>query len=514
MEPTGLDAELEDALARITGRSERPRHELVRALFLRLLGLVYAFAFLGATQQLPALIGSRGLLPASLYLERLTAARGGAGEAFLAQPTLFVLTGASNAALLVVAYGGLALSLFVLFGGTNAIAMALLWALQLSLVHVGQVFYGYGWEILLLEAGFLAIFLCPIRSIRPLPAWETPVAIVWLLRWLAFRVMFGAGLIKLRGDACWTDLSCLEHHYETQPLPNPMSWALHMAPDWVGAAGVIANHVVELVVPFFLFGPRRLRYVGGALIIAFQATLVVSGNLSFLNWLTIAVSVSAFDDRLLARVAPRLRVPEPPPSHLAARITSWTVFAIVVVLSVDPLMNLFERRQIMNGSFDRLHLVNTYGAFGSVNRERYEIVLEGTHDDADDPRARWRAYELPCKPGDPLRAPCIRAPYHDRLDWQMWFASFRDHEDEPWIVHLIAKLLAGDREVMALFANDPFPDRPPRFVRASYYRYRFARPGEPGWWQRERLGDYLRPLSRDDPELIAFLRWHGWSISE
>ncbi len=504
------DAELDDIVDRITGRHDRPRYALVRFAILRLVGVVYGFAFLGASQQLVGLIGARGLMPAARYVGALRDELGSSGAAFLAQPTLFFLD-ASDAALLAVSYAGLALSLAVAGGATNALVMALLWALYLSIVQVGQTFYGYGWELLLCETGFLAIWLCPLRSLRPFPADETPRPIIWLFRWLSFRVMFGAGLIKLRGDPCWQDLTCLAFHYETQPLPNPMSWVLHHAPAWFHSLGVIVNHVVELVAPFFLFGPRRLRYAGGAMIIGFQCLLIVSGNLSFLNWLTIVPTLAALDDRLLARIAPRrLRsLPDPPPSRVRAAI-AWVLFAFVLVLSVNPAMNLLSRDQAMNAAYDRLDLVNTYGAFGSVERTRHQVVIEGTDDDPDDPRARWLAYELPCNPGDPLRAPCVRAPYHDRLDWQMWFASFRDYEHEPWIVHLADALLRGEPSVRALFARDPFPDAPPRYVRASLYRYWMTDPGEPGWWRRERVADYLRPLSKDDPALRAFLARHGW----
>ncbi|HJL15988.1 MAG TPA: lipase maturation factor family protein [Sandaracinaceae bacterium LLY-WYZ-13_1] len=506
------DPELKATLDRITGRAERPRHALVRFSFLRLMGFVYAFAFLGATQQLPGLIGPGGLLPADDHLARLRAMHGGTGAAFLERPTLFLLTGASDAALLAVAWVGLALGLAVLGGVTNAAVMAALWVLQLSLMHVGQVFWGYGWELLLLEAGFLAIVLCPLTSARPLPNEDVPRVLVWLLRWLAFRVMFGAGLIKIRGDPCWQELTCLAHHYETQPIPNPVSPLLHALPMWVHQAGVLFNHLVELVVPFFLFGPRRLRIAGGLLTVAFQAVLLVSGNLSFLNWLTIAVTLAAFDDRFLARVLPRRLAPpvDPPPPSKPRRVAVWAVAGLVLLLSVDPLMNLFAFDQRMNASFDRLHLVNTYGAFGSVGRVRHEVILEGTRDDPDDPDATWRAYALPCQPGDPSRAPCLRAPYHPRLDWQMWFAALSDYERQPWIVHLVHQLLTGEGRARELLAHDPFGDEPPRAVRASLYRYRFAPLSSDGWWERERVGDYLHALEADDPRLAAFVESYGW----
>ena len=174
---------------------------------------------------------------------------------------------------------------------------------------------------------------------------------------------------------------------------------------------------------------------------------------------------------------------------------------------------MLSSRQAMNTSFDPLDLVNTYGAFGSVGRERFEVILEGTSDATIDEQTHWQDYELPCKPGDVRRRPCVLGPYHYRLDWQMWFAALSSYHEEPWIVHLASKLLRGDRIVESLFAYDPFPTTPPRFIRAELYRYEFTRLGDGSgaWWRRERESEYLPPLSADDPTLLAFLAAHGWS---
>src|SRR5262245_25266595 len=185
------------------------------------------------------------------------------------------------------AAGGLALSLLVLLGWANAILMALLWALYLSFVHIGQDWYGYGWEIQLLETGFLAVFLCPLVDGRPFPKRPPPAGVIWLYRWLIFRIMLGAGLIKLRGDPCWRDLTCLYFHYETQPIPNPLSRTFHFLPRVVLRGGALFNHVSELAAPWFAFVPwRAARHAAGAILLLFQASLILSGNLSFLNWLT------------------------------------------------------------------------------------------------------------------------------------------------------------------------------------------------------------------------------------
>jgi hypothetical protein len=494
-------------------------YALTRFAFLRFLGLIDTIAFLVAENQLIPLVGSRGLEPAAPFLEEVRRLLGSSG-AWLRLPTLF-WWGASDAALRAACHIGLALSLLLLAGYANVPCLLALWVIDLSIVQVGQVFWGYGWESLLLETGFLAVFLVPLLDPRP---WASrtpaPKPVMWLLRWVLFRLMFGAGLIKLRGDPCWRDLTCMMTHYETQPLPNPLSWYLHQLPRWVHQAGVLFNHYAELVAPWFLFGPRKWRLVGAASIIAFQLMLIASGNLSWLNWLTITLAIAACDDAALERLLPsalrarweRLRSDSPdrePPR--ARRVAVLLLCAVVGVLSIQPVINLLSPGQRMNSSFDPLYLVNTYGAFGSINRQRFEIILEGTEDD-DPEAARWTAYEFRCKPGDVTRRPCVVAPYHLRIDWQMWFAAMSTYREQPWILHLADKLLRGDPGARSLLGADPFEGRLPKFVRAELYRYEFTRLGESGrdWWRRTREDSYFPPLSRDDADLAAFLRAHRW----
>jgi hypothetical protein len=283
-------------------------------------------------------------------------------------------------------------------------------------------------------------------------------------------------------------------------------------------AGVLANHAVELGAPFFAFGPRRARHVAGALLVGFQVVLIASGNLSFLNWLTIVPALACLDDSVLARLLParfRARVLAHAADALPSRPARWASYgllALVLFLSVEPVENLLSPRQAMNRSFDRLHLVNTYGAFGSVGRERYEVILEGTRDAMPNDAADWHEYELPCKPGDVRRRPCFITPYHYRLDWQMWFAALTGWRRQPWLIHLVYQLLRGEGEGAQLLATNPFPTEPPRYIRAELYRYEFTRPGagSGAWWRRTRAGEYLRPLSRDDPALLEAVRTMGW----
>ncbi len=400
-------------------------------------------------------------------------------------------------------------------GYTNGAALLVLWALYMSVTHVGQVFWGYGWENQLLETGLLAVFLCPFLRAGPLtPGAPPPALVIGLFRWLAFRIMLGAGLIKLRGDPCWRDLTCLTTHFETQPIPHPLSWFAHHAPEGVLRGGVALNHFVELVVPWAAFGPRRARHAAGVLMVGFQAVLILSGNLSFLNWLTIIPCLACFDDRFWVRLIPgrpgrmighRLTTL---PNELGpgARAAAVGITGLVVVLSWNPVVNLLSERQAMNTSFDPLNLVNTYGAFGSIGDERHEILLEGTLDERPTASSEWVEYEFKCKPGRPTRLPCVTTPYHHRLDWQIWFAAFQHPARNAWLAHFVHKLLQGDEGALALLDGDPFEGRgPPAWIRTDLYRYEFTDPGEPGWWRRERVRPYLPPLSKDHPGLKALV---------
>ena len=495
-----------------------PQYWLTRFAILRLLGFVYAAAFLVAANQIVPLIGSDGLLPVGNFLGRVGEALGSRSAGFARLPSVFWL-GHSDGALLGVAWAGFALSCAVMAGFANAAMLAVLWALYLSLVHVGQDWYGYGWEFQLTETGFLAIFLCPLLDARPLPGRKPPVAVIWLFRWLIFRIMLGAGLIKIRGDPCWRDLTALYYYFETQPIPNPLSRLFHFLPRWQLEAGVVLNHAAELVAPWFVFGPRRVRHIAGAVIVLFQAVLIMSGNLSFLNWLTIVPALACFDDSLWAKVLPARLAAAANGAASAARPSramagaAWALAALVAVLSIQPVANLLSPHQVMNASFDDpLDLVNSYGAFGSVTRKRNNIIFEGTDAAVADERAVWRPYPYKGLPVDPAGRPRQVAPYQLRLDWQMWFAAMASVREYPWTINLAWKLLHGDPGAVGLFAGNPFPDKPPRFVRAVEYRYSFADPKvHPGvWWTRERIGIWLPPLSVDSGELRGFIRANGW----
>ncbi|MGH9183632.1 MAG: lipase maturation factor family protein [Acidimicrobiales bacterium] len=467
---------------------QAPDYWLARLVFQRALGAVYLVAFLVALNQFRPLLGEAGLLPVPRFLEAVP---------FRRAPSIFHLR-YSDRLLAAVAWGGVLLAGAAVAGLSeagpiwfSALVWSALWALYLSIVNVGQVFYAFGWESLLLEAGFLAIFLGP-ADMAP------PTLVIVAIRWLLFRLEVGAGLIKLRGDRCWRDLTCLHYHHETQPLPNPLSWFFHHLPEPVHKVEVVANHFAQLVVPVGLFAPQPLASVAGATIVATQGWLLVSGNFSWLNVLTVVLAAASFDDAVLGPFVPARPGPlAPPPGWHQAAVVALAV--LVAGLSWRVVRNMASRRQRMNTSFDPLHLVNTYGAFGSVTRQRYEVVLEGTDAAVLDAATAWAEYEFKGKPGDPSRRPPQVAPYHLRLDWLMWFVALRGPMDHRWLLALVRRLLRNDRPTLRLLRTNPFPDRPPAFVRARLYRYRFTTREERretgAWWVRTPVGELLRPLS-------------------
>jgi len=494
-----------------------PTYWLTRFVILRLLGAIYAIAFLVAINQIVPLIGADGLLPVDMFLKQVRDSLGSESAGFMRLPSIFWL-GHSDTALLSGAWIGFLLSLVVVAGYANAIMLFVLWFLYMSFVHVGQDWYGYGWEIQLTETGFLAIFLCPLLDARPFPKYEPPVPIIVLFRWLIFRIMLGAGLIKIRGDVIWRNATALYYHFETQPIPGPLSRWFHFLPHSVLRAGVWFNWLGEVVAPFFVFWPRLARHIAGVVIILFQFNIILSGNLSFLNWLTIVPALACLDDGFWARLLPRILVRKAAiaAAHAeesrAMQTTAWVVTVIVLFLSVAPVINMISTQQVMNTSFDPLDLVNTYGAFGTVGQERYNVVFEGTTDADSTDNAHWKQYIYKGLPVLLDKRPPQIAPYQLRLDWQMWFAAMDSPEGYPWTYNLVWKLLHNDSKVISLFANNPFPGKPPRYVRAVLYRYRFAKPGNPQglWWTRERLGLWLPVLSVNNTQLVAYLKYQGW----
>jgi len=498
-------------LSRATSTSD---YWLTRFVFLRLIGIIYFFAFLSLAVQVIPLIGEDGLLPADNYLEAVESQFETKWDAFKRLPTLFMFH-VSDAWLSSLAWIGVVLSLVVVLGFANVPLLAGIWFLYMSFVHVGQLWYGYGWEIQLLETGFLAIFMSPLVDMRPFPRHPPPVPVIWLLRWLTFRIYLGAGLIKIRGDECWRQLTCMFSHYETQPIPNPVSPLLHSMPQWFHKLGTLWNHFIELVVPFIAFGPVKARHLAGVLLISFQGFLIVSGNLSFLNWLTILPAIALFDDKFLRKFMPKFITRKADTAIKNARkptkkqhAINWVLVIVIAWLSIAVVQNLLSSNQIMNTSFNQLNLVNTYGAFGSVGKERYELILEGTEEKILTEQTQWKAYEFKAKPGNVNRTLPVVAPYQPRVDWQIWFAAMQSPEQNPWLVHMVWKLLHNDEGTLSLIANNPFPDKPPEYIKIDIYRYEFA--SSSTVWERTKLGNWLQPLSTSTPRLNEFIEANNW----
>lgn len=501
--------------------SSRPRETywLTRFVLLRWLGLVYLIAFFAAARQLVPLVGADGLTPASLFVQQVREQFGSTWASFGVLPMVFWFDYSDNM-LRIVPWIGVVLSCVVLAGYANSILLAIMWFLYMSIVHVGQEWYGYGWEIQLLETGFLAIFLVPLLDARPFPRRAPPFVVILLFRWLIVRIMLGSALIKLRGDACWHDLTALYYFFETQPIPNPTSRWFHFLPHPILQAGTAMTFLAELIAPWFSFWPRIGRIGAGMVMVGFQLVLISSGNLSFLNWLTIVPALACFDDRFWHWFLPPILVDWADDAHgrgepsRGMTVAAWALAFVVALLSIQPVMNLISSNQMMNTSFDRLHLVNTYGAFGSIGRDRGTLIIEGSNSADPATATDWKEYTFAAAPCQVTRPPIQIAPYQPHLDWQLWFAAMGTLREYPWTLNLCWKLLHNDAATLSLFARNgnPFPDHPPRYIRIGYYRYHFARPGNPEhvYWTRERLGNWLSPVSIDNEGFRTFLQDAGW----
>ncbi len=461
-----------------------------RLFFERSLAIIYALGFIVALKQFPALLGEKGLLPAPAFIRRTN------NKIY---PSLFHFYYSDNF-LKAVCWIGLILSLGLMLGLSlylHPLIHMLIWLclyyFYLSITNIGQIFYGFGWESMLCEAGFFMAFMGP--------EWMKPSWIpILILRWMLFRTEMGAGLIKLRGDKCWKDLTALFFHHETQPMPNPLSRFFHFLPKIFLKAGVFFSHFVQVIVPIGLFFPQPIAGMAGVLIIFHQLLLIMAGNYAWLNWLTV---VLAF-----------LTIPGPYPGiYLEERpfwfemilyaLAVWTVF-----LSYRPLLNLFSKRQKMNYSWNRYHLVGAYGAFGSVTKKRYELIVEGRIGSG-----AWLEYEFKAKPGKLNQRPPQMAPYHLRLDWLMWFLPFSVMveeekkqiyvlQQEEWFLRFLQKLLENNKSLIKLIQHNPFPASPPDEIRVSYYLYHFTSSSEfknsGNYWKRTLIGEYLPPLQRED----------------
>jgi lipase maturation factor 1 len=422
-------------------------------LFSRALAVIYAIAFASFAVQVKGLIGSNGILPASGFLGAMHRQLG--ATAYWDVPTVFWLNG-SDFALQAVCWLGVAVAVASLFvaahGLWQRVAFVALYVLYLSLVSVGRDFMGFQWDALLLETGFLAIFLANDR-------WR-----VLLFQILLFKLMLESGVAKLAShDETWRNLTALTYHWETQPLPTPLAWYVSHWPLWFQKLSCALMFFVELAVPFCMFGPRRLQYVAAGATAFLQVLILLTGNYTFFNWLTIALCL--------------LLLPSREPVRPANRYAS---IGLVVVLAFVWLTKI-------GGQFA---VFNEYGLFANMTTKRNEISIEGS-DDGE----KWKAYTFRYKPEALDRAPRWVAPHQPRLDWQMWFAALQDPQQLRWFQSLVGQLLKGSPDVLGLLEGNPFPEHPPKYVRALYYEYHFTTAGSRDYWKRELRGMYFPAVS-------------------
>jgi predicted DCC family thiol-disulfide oxidoreductase YuxK len=480
---------------------ERPTFSHATWVFLRLMGAVYFVAFLSLATQVLGLIGQNGILPAKEFLALVNSRVG--SERYWFFPTLAWLN-SSDTMLQVMSVSGMIGSLLLIFDIAPILLLSLLWMLYLSLVTVGQDFLAFQWDSLLLEAGFLAIFIAPWHLWPPRAAKASPPrAPRWLLWFLLFRLMFSSGVVKLAsGDPTWRNLTALEYHYYTQPLPTPIAWYIHLAPAWFQHGSVVFMFCIELAVPFLIFAPRLWRFVGGGCLILLQLLIALTGNYAFFNLLTLALCVLLFDDAFLARFFPRarmerLRVAASNPRQSSLR--RWATAPIALIVFAAGLLQLADTLSIewlppmafqLLSDLQPVRIVNGYGLFAVMTTSRPEIIIEGSNDGET-----WQDYEFKFKAGDLRRAPRWIEPLQPRLDWQMWFAALGDYRRSPWFSQLMRRLLEGSPPVLGLLERNPFPQSPPRFLRALIYDYQFTdwseRRGQGEWWHRRLLGGYF-----------------------
>jgi hypothetical protein len=446
------------------------------ALFLKALGAIYLIAFVSFGVQAGGLIGSQGILPVANYLRGMHQALG--ARAFWYAPTVFWAS-SSDLTLRVAWIAGAALAIVLMLGFFQRACLIALLILYISISTAGQDFWSFQWDILLTEAGFLAIFA------------DASPGRTWLFRWLLFRLTFMSGLVKLlSGDPAWRDLTALSYHYQTQPLPTPIAWYMFQLPMWFQKASTVFVLFVELLVPFLIFAPLKPRRIGAGLLIGLQVLILLTGNYTFFNLLTIALCVFLFVDPPARAAQPETR------THRGV-----TMALMVFVLTTSGLQFLETFRVPLPAAAESylvgvspLRLVNSYGLFAVMTTTRLEIVVEGSNDGTT-----WTPYEFRSKPGDVRRAPPWVAPYQPRLDWQMWFAALGSADENRWFYNFAARLMQGSAPVLGLLERNPFPGSPPRYIRAVVYDYKFTDFGERrrsgAWWKREEKGMYLPAIS-------------------
>ena len=460
-------------------------YTLVVAVFLRALALVYLAAFVSTGWQIVGIAGEQGILPVAGLIGQIQAQQGLAGV--LGFPTLFWIH-AGDEALFAVALAGCVLSVSLLLNILPRLSLILLFVCYLSLFHAGQLFMNFQWDYLLLESGFIAIFLGRGERVA-----------VWLMRWLLFRLRFLSGASKLlSGDATWADLTALNYFFEVQPLPHWGGWYAHQLPDWMLRFGTGSAQAIEILVPFMMFLPRRWRLVGAWLTVLMQVLILLTSNHNYANFLVLALCLFLFDDRAVSRVLPPGRVRVAPvterKSGIAGPVTAG-VAGLIVLVSLVQMGEMFVGRRSPEPVASMLNvlrpfrIVNNYHVFPTMKTERIELIIEGSLDGED-----WRPYEFRYKPGDINRRPDVVVPHHPRLDWLIWFVPSHP-AFLPWFDRFLQRLLENSPAVLDLLAENPFPGQAPRYLRVGAWRYRFTdgetRAASGAWWERTWLGPFL-----------------------
>jgi predicted DCC family thiol-disulfide oxidoreductase YuxK len=486
---------------RLWGRPLLPSSYAVStALFIRVMGLVYLCSFLSLAVQLPGLSGPNGILPIGEFLVAAKQQLGSA--AYLSFPT-HAWFSASNFSLVFVAGLGAFCGLGLLLGLMPRWLALIAWVLHLSLMVAGRDFLYYQWDILLSEAGFLLVALAPAatRLRRETPLGGRNLA-RWLCLWLLWRVVWISGYVKLAsGDTAWAACSALSVHYQTQPLPNPMAFAMHHLPAWFHQLSCVSMFGIELIAPMLLIAPRRLRHLGALAIIVLMLLIAASGNYGSFNLLTMALALLAFDDRFFARFVPLATFVRPLRASLRARLAAALLALLSLSVTLERNLGPSPLLAPLRAGADvlrPLRIVNSYGLFAVMTMKRPELVIEGSLDGH-----AWKAYELPYKPGRLDRMPAWAAPHMPRLDWQLWFAALGGASHNRWLGGLLKGLLLDRKEVTGLFAELPFNVAPDQ-VRVRRFNYRFARWGSPDWWIRDETDLYLKPVTLGRENEIIF----------
>ncbi|MEM7148164.1 MAG: lipase maturation factor family protein, partial [Verrucomicrobiota bacterium] len=498
--------------------------------------------------QVDGLVGERGIQPAGAFLEAVERHFGSERAGFWSYaPTVLWWAGDVDAWLHGLCAVGVVLALLVMAGVLTGPAVLGLWVIYLSLVTTGGAFMSFQWDMLLLETGFLALFVAPWRLYYSRRDREASRLMVFLFHWLLFRLMFFAGYVKLAsGDASWWEGTALLVHYETQPIPNWVAWYVHHLPVWFHKLSCWVMFVIELVFPFLIFLGRRARLTAFVGFVGLMVLIVVTGNYTYFNYLTILLCVFLLDDALWPRrwrglggrqsvvgeqgevtgrrgSAGALPTSEGEKQKKKKKRTpvEWGVgtarvlaACVVLPLSVMTAIDQFNRWkggtrvaftwpaevQKMRGVFSPFRVVGGYGLFADMTETRPEIEIEGSEDGVV-----WKPYRFGWKSDELDRRPRFVAPHQPRLDWQMWFealgaervgGTIDPRQQGGWFVPLLLRLLEGSEPVLGLFRENPFPEGPPRYVRARVYRYEFSEPeakrevGE--WWQQK---EFLRSYS-------------------